>query len=97
MNNGFLNGVSALVAGGYVGAVIYRGNFDKLMEAAKDDIGFVKWLIAFGVLYGLSKNKTTAPVAAPLTVATLIGLGIQTFGQNENIAEQISDLWKGLD
>lgn len=71
-----LNGSAAALIGFYLITVLYAGNEDKLLEAIKDEKGFLKWGGALLILFFLYKfaGGGSSQIIQQLTVMALIAL-----------------------
>lgn len=56
---------------GYIGAVLYQGNPDKLAKELAQEARFLEFLAALAAVWFLATNSTTGRYAAPL-----VGLGV---------------------
>ncbi len=74
-----VNAVAAIGAAVYFGLVVYNKNMPKLLAEAKQDIGFVEFLIAAMVLNMLISNKNTRPYVLPLTFVGVVAILIKSF------------------
>ena len=88
-----LNGLAAAFLAAYIGAVAYRGNTDGLIDAIKQEGGFIKWAIALFALAmihawaGGAAKKIIEQVAVGALAALIISRGSKA-------AEQINDFFK---
>lgn len=97
MNNAvssLLNGVSALVIGGYLAAVVYQNNVEKLLQEAIKDYGYLEFLVALIVLKLIVDNKGTHEIASLLIVAAVIAAFLK-FVSNAGSMSAIQDFASG--
>jgi len=69
-----LNGVSAIVIAGYLGAVLYQRNGSTLVVEAQKDYGYLEFLIAIVILKMIASNERTHDVAIMLIGAAVIAM-----------------------
>src|SRR5882724_6597807 len=74
-----LDGISFLIVGGYLAAVVVRGNLDDgpqgkpgLLTLLQGEIGFVEWAIAVAALAAIYSNPNTHAVGRGLALLAFV-------------------------
>ena len=66
-----LDGLSMLIIGGYLAAVIYRGNLPQLLHLLGGEIAFAEWAVAVAALTVVYRNPSTHAVGRGLILLAL--------------------------
>jgi hypothetical protein len=89
-----LDGVSFLVVGGYLAAVIAAGKLDDLLALLKQEAGFVEWVFAIAALVAFYNNPNTKSIGRGLATAVFLGLAF-TLIRKTTLPDVAADLAKG--
>lgn len=88
-----LDGVAALALGIFLLVVAYKGKSKDLVTLAGRDVGFIKWMIAVGILLYIRQNVEAKGPIDLLILGAFIGLGLEAFPQ---ISQNASGFWNSL-
>jgi hypothetical protein len=91
-----LDGLSMLIIGGYLAAVIYRGNLPQLLHLLGGEIAFAEWAVAVAALTVVYRNPSTHAVGRGLILLALAGLALRVVG-NPNFQSFLSTVKQGGD
>lgn len=90
-----LNGVSALVIGGYLAATVYQGNANALLHAGISDYGYLEFLTALIVLKVIVDYQGTHEVAILLIFAAVIAAALRFVSNTSVNTQALSDFSSG--
>lgn len=88
-----LDTIASIAAGGYVLTVAINGNASNMVDLAKRDKAFLKWLIALAVLWYIYKTKMFGKEMALILMMVFVGLFISA---GANITDGFKNFWKYL-
>lgn len=90
-----LDGVSMIAVGAYLAAVFYHGNVSQLPPLVMDTVGYLEFLAAAGVLYGLYQWKDGRPIVATVIGAGLLAVIIKMAENSSGAAAKFEAFGKG--
>jgi hypothetical protein len=87
------DGLGALALGIFLIVIAYQGNSAKLVDLAKRDVGFVKWLIAVAILLYIRQNVEAKGPIDLLILAAFTGLALEAW---PNLSKNAASFWSSL-
>jgi hypothetical protein len=93
----FLDGMSFLIVGAYLSAVVYQGNSKQLVGELKTDIPFVEFAVALGLLGLMYRSTTLHPVGRMLIFAAFLLIGLKVVRSQSSLVGAIGNVAKGAD
>ena len=85
--------VFAIIIGIYILTVVSRGNSSALIATIQDNVGFVKWVLALGILYFLSKTRTFGPAVSPLLAVAGVAFALNSLPK---LQSQFGQFWQSF-
>lgn len=83
-----INSAASLFVGAYLLVVVFNGKSVELYELLKGESGYVKWLLAALIVYGLANAESTKEIGRPLAIVAAAALFIN--------AARDETLWRGF-
>lgn len=88
-----LDTIATLGAGAYILTVAVNGNAGKMVDLAKRDKAFLKWLIALAILWYMYNTEILGKEMTLILTMVFVGLFITS---GAKITEGFAEFWKFL-
>ncbi len=72
-----LNGLTSIFVAGYIAAVVYNGNAQKLFNELKTETGYLEFAIALALIYYLVMNKYTGDITSMFVLAAAVAMTLK--------------------
>ncbi len=90
-----LDGISMLAVGAYLAAVVFNGNVSQLPAMLVDTKGYLEFISAAGILYGMYQWGPGAPIVPALVMGGVLAVIIKLAAQHTDVASKFEQFRTG--